>query len=52
MDTEVRLDGGETEWEGRVEVCFNKRWGTVSSEGWTDTNTRVVCNDLGYEVSG
>ena len=40
---------GESEWEGRLEVCFSRRWGTVSSDGWTQTNTQVVCNDLGYE---
>ena len=51
-DGELRLDEGETEWEGRLEMCYNERWGTVSSEGWTDINTQVVCNDFGYDVSG
>ena len=51
-DGEVRLYEGETEWEGRLEMCYNRRWGTVSSEGWTDINTQVVCNDFGYDVSG
>ena len=40
---------GEFEWEGRLEVCFGQRWGTVSSDGWTETNSQVVCNDLGYD---
>ena len=48
----MRLAGGESEFEGRVEMCFNRRWGTVSSDGWTQTNTRVVCNELGYDFSG
>ena len=48
FDGEVRLVEGESEWEGRLEVCFSRRWGTVSSDGWTQTNTQVVCNDLGY----
>ena len=43
---------GESEWEGRLEVCFSRRWGTVSSDGWTQTNTEVVCNDLGYDFTG
>ena len=51
-DGEVRLYEGETEWEGRLEMCYNRRWGTVSSGGWTDINTQVVCNDFGYDVSG
>ena len=48
----MRLVGGESEFEGRVEVCLNRRWGTVGSDGWTQTNTRVVCNELGYDFSG
>ena len=49
VDGEVRLSEGETEWEGRLEVCFSRRWGTVGSEGWSQVNTEIVCNDLGYE---
>ena len=48
----MRLVGGESEFEGRVEVCLNRRWGTVSSDGWTQTKTQVVCNELGYDFSG
>ena len=52
-DGEVRLVEGESEWEGRLEVCLSQRWGTVSSDGWSHTNTHVICNDLGYEtISG
>ena len=55
VDGEVRLDGGETEFEGRVEVCFSQRWsivGIVGGEEWSETNTKVMCNDLGYDTSG
>ena len=41
---------GESEWEGRVEVCFNQRWGTISSDGRTQANSHIVCNSLGYEL--
>ena len=41
---------GEFEWEGRLEVCFGQRWGTISSDGWTEANSQVVCNDLGYDL--
>ena len=43
---------GESEFEGRLEVCFNNRWGTVGSNEWTDINEQVICNDLGYDLSG
>ena len=42
---------GSSEIEGRVEVCFSQRWGTVSNDGWTQTNTKIVCSDLGYETA-
>ena len=42
---------GKEEWEGRLEVCYNKRWGTVSGDQWTLTNSHVVCNALGYNIT-
>ena len=47
----MRLIEGRTEWEGRLEVCLGQRWGTVSSDGWTLTDAKVVCKDLGYELN-
>ena len=34
--------------EGRVEVCHNQQWGTICRDNWGDNNTRVVCDQLGY----
>ena len=50
LDGEMRLMDGETEMEGRLELCLGQRWGTVSNEGWTETDAEVVCRDLGYEI--
>ena len=39
-------------WEGRLEVCYNGRWGTVGADDWTNNNSDVVCEALGYGRSG
>ena len=52
MDGDIQLVDGETEWKGKLEVCFDQRWGTVSGEGWDSADTEVVCRELGYQSTG
>ena len=49
---EIRLVGGSSAHEGRVEVCVNDRWGTVCDDSWSSTDARVVCRQMGFSSSG
>nr|XP_040041983.1 neurotrypsin isoform X1 [Gasterosteus aculeatus aculeatus]XP_040041984.1 neurotrypsin isoform X1 [Gasterosteus aculeatus aculeatus] len=49
-DGSVRLLGGTSRYEGRLEVFYRGHWGTVCDDGWTDSNTQVVCRQLGYRL--
>ncbi len=44
---DVRLVGGKTPWEGRVEVRVNDVWGSGCVD-WNEDILQVVCKQLGY----
>ena len=44
----VRLVGGSSEREGRLEVYHNDVWGTVCDDRFNNDAASVACNSLGF----
>ena len=44
----VRLTGGPTIHEGRVEVFVNGQWGTVCGDGISTNEAETLCQSLGF----
>lgn len=47
----IRLRGGTSASEGRVEIEYNGVWGTVCDDQWDINDATVVCHELGYRVA-
>ena len=48
----IRLEDGETVFEGRVGICYNDTWGTVCSNDWEIADATVVCRQLEFSTQG
>ena len=57
MDTscnngDARLVGGINKLGGRVEICYNKIWGSVCHNFWDIYDANVICKQLGHQPTG
>ena len=37
----IRLVGGTTQYEGRVEIQIQGQWGTICDDGWSNIDAQV-----------
>lgn len=51
-DGEIRLTGGQSMYEGLVEICYGGAWGSICPSGWSVSDTKVVCRQLGHTPIG
>lgn len=51
-DGELRLQGGATPREGRLEICMSGVWGSICDNLWDDFDATVACRQLGFSDQG
>ena len=51
INGDVHLVGGSGDYEGNVQVCINETWGYVCHNSWDNSDTKVVCSQLGFSTS-
>ena len=44
----IRLQEGNSLYEGRVEVCFEDHWATICYHQWNKEDAVVACRQLGH----
>ncbi|XP_019859783.1 PREDICTED: deleted in malignant brain tumors 1 protein-like [Amphimedon queenslandica] len=49
---DIRLVGGLSKYEGRVEMCYGGSWGSICPSSWDRNDAKVVCQQLNYSIAG
>ena len=47
----LRLAGGEVDNEGRIEILYDGKWGTICDDRWDWRDADVACRQLGYKAA-
>lgn len=48
ISVDIRLVGGSSHNQGRLEIKLGNTWGTICDDDWGLDDARVVCRMLGY----
>ena len=48
----MRLEDGDREYEGRLDLCYKGEWGTMCDEVINNNLALVVCKQLGLRLHG
>ena len=44
----IKLVGGESIYDGRLEILYKGVWGTICRDSWSRVNSIVACRELGF----
>ena len=49
-DGDLRLMNGNTGLEGRLEICFHNKYGTICDRQFDNLDAKVACRKLGFST--
>lgn len=51
VEWSIRLQGGRTPLDGRIEIFIAEEWGVVVDDQWDLQDAQVVCRQLGFPLA-